>query len=406
MCANHPFKRNKSFIFLISSIGLALLGHFLSIPGTVYAAELIQLVFQKIMKLISIPIIFLSIFSIILKMHGKLELKKLFQQSVFYTLATTTVAACVAVFLIFLLKSFLFINLSSPHISNSSNLNWNWLEEIIPEHAFQPFMTGNVMSSLILAVFMGISFTRISEAKKVEQFSSIILDGLMKMASAIIKMMPLIIYSSLTLTLQIKGSFSQLKEISFFLIIVILANIIQGTVILPLLLRSYKIPVWETFFGFKKALIYAFFSKSSIATLPIATRCAEDNLNISPNVTKFTFPIFTTINMNGCAAFIITALSLSVLHDFSTISPIQALIMLVLSVVAAVGNAGVPMGCYFLSTALISAMNLDMKLIGLILPFYGFIDMIETSLNVWSDAVITTIINKKMTEKVEIESAL
>jgi Na+/H+-dicarboxylate symporter len=395
MCAQHHLSKHQIIFYYLIAIITAVVAGMFDIPFFVLIAEGIQLIFQRLMKLISVPIIFLSVFSIVLKMHGKMTLKKIFKQSLFYTLSTTILSSLVAICLI--------VSLKNPHHSPSikeiftskASLSWNFLTEIIPEHAFQPFMTGNVLSSLLLALFMGIAFTKISGKEKIENSSSIILDGLMKMASILIKGMPFMIFSGLTMTIKMKESFQHFQEVGFFLLIVLLANCVQGLIVLPILLKFHRISAWKTFLGYKTALLYAFISKSSVATLPVATQCAERNLDIHPEISRFTFPIFTTINMNGCAAFIVTALCLSCLHDYQTLTFDKILLSFTLSVIAAIGNAGVPMGCYFLSTALLSGLGLKLELITLILPAYALIDMVETSLNVWSDAVITTIIDQK-----------
>ena len=70
----------------------------------------------------------------------------------------------------------------------------------------------------------------------------------------------------------------------------------------------------------------------------------------------------------------------------------------VVATVAAIGNAGVPMGCFFLSVSLLSSMNVPITLMGVILPFYSLIDMLETALNVWSDVCVTQVINVKVSE--------
>jgi Na+/H+-dicarboxylate symporter len=64
-----------------------------------------------------------------------------------------------------------------------------------------------------------------------------------------------------------------------------------------------------------------------------------------------------------------------------------------IATIAAVGNAGVPMGCFFLSTSLLASMNVPIALMGMILPFYSIIDMVETSLNVWSDVCVATVVH-------------
>lgn len=67
-----------------------------------------------------------------------------------------------------------------------------------------------------------------------------------------------------------------------------------------------------------------------------------------------------------------------------------------IATIAAIGNAGVPMGCFFLSASLLASMNVPILLMGVILPFYAVVDMIETTLNVWSDSNVATAVNKDL----------
>ncbi len=80
-------------------------------------------------------------------------------------------------------------------------------------------------------------------------------------------------------------------------------------------------------------------------------------------------------------------------------SLIEMMGWVVIATLAAVGNAGVPMGCYFLSGAILAALNLPLEILGVILPFYTIIDMVETALNVWSDASVTAIVEKEVKER-------
>ena len=126
---------------------------------------------------------------------------------------------------------------------------------------------------------------------------------------------------------------------------------------------------------------------------------AEDNLKVDKRVSRFVLPICTTINMNGCAAFILIT-SIYLLQNagidigFGTI-----VAWIFIATFAAVGNAGVPMGCYFLTLSLVSSMNVPVALMGIILPVYAVIDMIETALNVWSDSCVANIVNKEVKDK-------
>ncbi len=98
--------------------------------------------------------------------------------------------------------------------------------------------------------------------------------------------------------------------------------------------------------------------------------------------------IWTTINMNGCAAFILVT-SLFVMQNGGTPLTIGTILLWILiSVISAVGNAGVPMGCFFLTLSLMSGISAPVVILGIILPIYTIIDMVETAENVWSDSCV------------------
>ena len=98
--------------------------------------------------------------------------------------------------------------------------------------------------------------------------------------------------------------------------------------------------------------------------------------------------------MNGCAAFILVT-SLYVMQNGGvTLSLSTIALWVLISVISAVGNAGVPMGCYFLTLSLMASMNMPIWVLGVILPVYAVIDMIETAVNVWSDSCVCAMVDK------------
>ena len=100
--------------------------------------------------------------------------------------------------------------------------------------------------------------------------------------------------------------------------------------------------------------------------------------------------------MNGCAAFILVS-SLFVMQNGGIHLSIGAMLLWVLiSVIAAVGNAGVPMGCFFLTVSLMTGIGAPVAVMGLILPIYTIIDMVETAENVWSDSCVCSMVDKDL----------
>lgn len=134
----------------------------------------------------------------------------------------------------------------------------------------------------------------------------------------------------------------------------------------------------------------------------------EKNAGVSKKVSSFSLPLCSVVNMNGCAAFIlISTLFVASLHGM-TFGTLDYIGWIFFATLAAVGNAGVPMGCFFLTSAFLVGMDVPLMMMGLILPFYAVIDMVETALNVWSDSCVTMSIDKDLVSQEDalpIESA-
>lgn len=136
-----------------------------------------------------------------------------------------------------------------------------------------------------------------------------------------------------------------------------------------------------------------------VTTLPVTMSTAETRMGVSNKVSRLVLPICTTINMNGCAAFILVTSLFLMQNGGITLSLPTMILWLFISVLSAVGNAGVPMGCYFLTLSLMSGMNVPVGIMGIILPIYTIIDMVETAENVWSDCCVCAMVDKDMNSR-------
>jgi len=254
------------------------------------------------------------------------------------------------------------------------------------------------MGVLLIGIVVGIAINQINDEPARLSVSSFFkgLHGIViNITSWIVAILPIALYGFIvSTTLQIKSGMD-FVGIGKYIAVVLGANIVQGFIILPLLLKYKGIRPFKTMKAMMPALIIAFLSKSSAATLPVTINTAEQNLKINTKVSRFVLPLCTTINMNGCASFIFATVIYLMQNNGVEISYLTMLIWVLISTLAAVGNAGVPMGCFFLSASLLSGMNIPINLLGIILPFYAIIDMVETSLNVWSDSVVAKIVDSE-----------
>ena len=192
--------------------------------------------------------------------------------------------------------------------------------------------------------------------------------------------------------------------------VVMLGNAIQFFIVLPIILVIRGLNPIYVMRQMGQAIAVALFTKSSAGTLPVTLACSEQNLKCNPKVSRFVLPICTTINMNGCAAFILVT-SLFIMQNAGfELTMTTMLTWVCIAVLAAVGNAGVPMGCYFLTLSLMAGIGAPIGLMGIILPIYTIIDMIETAENVWSDACVCAMVDHdlkgKLSDDGEIPAAL
>lgn len=408
MCAHDHTQTNKLSIFKNTTIlfGLAvccgLISGYFNNENVNNVAQGVSNIFIDLLKLVSLPIIFLSIVSTASSMENARELRALGQKVIKYTLLTTLIAATVALMLFVVIdpvRSHIqdMAAQSSPTVEKQGSY-FKYIQQIIPSNIVKPFSENNVIGVLFIALLFSLSIIALpSDSRKVlHTFFSSLFAAIMKMTTWIIKLMPFAIWAFITLFIHDLHEGLEIESLALYLGAVVAANLIQGLVVLPLLLKFKKISPLRVAKGMMPALSIAFFTKSSNAALPMAMKCAEERVGVSRRVASFSLPLCTTINMNGCAAFILITVLFVSMSNGVTYSPVEMVLWIFLATIAAVGNAGVPMGCYFLSSAFLAAMDVPLNILGIILPFYTIIDMIETALNVWSDSCVATIVDHEV----------
>jgi len=394
----------KSTLYLFISLAAGILTALVQSDLLFKAAEAISSVFTNILKLLAAPIVFLSILSTLLGMKGFQEMRTLGKKVLSYTVLTTVIATLIALAL-FLLIQPVRGNLSGgeavPELAQKGSYLFFFLN-IVPPNFIQAFLENNVIALAFLAALFGIAGAKLPEENKLvlSSFFSSLFQMLLKVTQFVIALMPIGIWAfTALLVAELRENFAHFQSLILYLSCVLGANLIQGFVILPLLLKSKGISPLSTAKGAMKALVLAFFSKSSNATLPVTLNCAEKQLGIRSKVAHFSLPLCTVINMNGCAAFIFTTVVfVSGIHGI-VFSPLELGMWVILATLAAIGNAGVPMGCFFLSSTFLVAMGVPITTLGLILPFYAFLDMVETALNVWSDVCVTAIVDREVKDE-------
>ncbi|MEC7839397.1 MAG: dicarboxylate/amino acid:cation symporter [Chlamydiota bacterium] len=367
-------------------------------------AQVASDIFINLLKLVSLPIIFLSIVSTASGMENMQEVKNLGKRVAKYTIFTTLIAASIALILFVIVDP-----VGAPlvpvemAIQTPQGSYFSYLLNVIPSNFVQPFIENNVISVLFLAMLLSLAILALPDENRtvLNTFFKSLYAAVMKITAWIIKLMPIGIWAFTTLFIKDLQHGMEAQNLLWYLFVVVAANIVQATITLPILLKLKGIPPLKTFKAMLPALSVAFFSKSSSAALPMAMKCAEEEMGVSRKVAGFSLPLCTTINMNACAGFILTTVLFVSMSNGVTFTGLEMFTWIFVSTIAAIGNAGVPMGCYFLASAFLAAMNVPLNILAVILPFYSMIDMLETAINVWSDSCVTAMVQQDVNNEEE-----
>lgn len=357
------------------------------------AADAIAAVYIRLFQLLAVPTIVLAVTTTMATMGASRDTGRIFRRTLTYTLLTTVCAAATGA-LLYVVVSPQAESLQSQLPSLPSGADGGYfghLISVVPDNIVRPFLEGNVLSLLLVAFAAGIGLSRLPETEEKAAVVKL-LTGLQELVFLLIgwlvRTLPVgIIAFAAQLSAQLSAGVMA-ESLGKYILVVLGSNIVQSFIILPLFLTVRGLNPLRVLRCMSPAVLTALFTKSSAATLPVTMEAAERRLGVRREVARFVLPICTTINMNGCAAFILVT-SLFVMQGGGT--PVTfgtILVWLLVSVVSAVGNAGVPMGCYFLTFSLMSGIGAPVAVLGLILPVYAVIDMVETAENVWSDSCV------------------
>ena len=409
MAKNSPQAQRKQLILWFGALLIGAVLGWMQIPSLNGFFDFVATVFTRLFQFIAVPTIALAVITTLAELGGKKETSKIFIHAVTYTLLTTFSAALVGLILYNVIAPG---NLPADIVGAAAGDVPQKLEKltyyehflsVIPNNVLQPFLAGNVLSVLLIAAFAGLALAFMPKTDNRE----VLLKGikglqelLFTMIRGILYVLPIgILAFAAQLSAQIEAGVI-VGSLGKYVAVVLGGNMIQFFIVLPLFLLVRGLNPLYVFRQMSPAVAVALFTKSSAGTLPVTLASAENNLKVNTKVSRFVLPICTTINMNGCAAFILTT-SLFVMQNAGIELTMGTMITwLFVAVLAAVGNAGVPMGCYFLTLSLMSSLGVPLGIMGIILPIFTVIDMIETAENVWSDSCVCAMTDHDLQGKI------
>ena len=403
--AQHSCAESQNFWLWLGALVVGTVLGMLGVGWIDSVTNFVATIYTRLFQFVAIPTIALAVTTTLARFGTQKDTGRIFRHTLTYTLLTTVAAAAVGMLL------YRFIapdNLPLDAIQGDTGIDsvkqelgdasyMDYIIGIVPDNVLRPLVEGNVLSLLLIAVAVGIALARMPETDSKRTLMNG-LNGLQNLVSTLIHwlidILPIgIIAFAAQLSAEVTAG-TVVTSIGKYVAVILGGNLLQFCVVLPLFLMARGLNPIRVARAMTPAVLMALFTKSSAATLPVTIQSAEERLGVDSRVARFVLPICTTINMNGCAAFIFVT-SLFVMQNGGVEITWGTMIMwLFISVVAAIGNAGVPMGCYFLTLSLMSGVGAPIAIMGIILPVFTVLDMIETAENVWSDSCVAAMTDR------------
>lgn len=352
-------------------------------------------IFLRGLKMVIIPLILSSIISGVTSMGEGKDLGRLSVKTLLYYLSTSTLAILTGLMIVNIVKPGVGVEMgftkSVEGLAENAGSVKDILYRLVPDNIVDAMAQGTILSVIFFAIVFGYFITRVDAQYKdpLKNFFDGIFEVMMKVTLFIIRFTPLGIFG--IVAREVAHNADQLANIAGSLAIyslcVVAGLLIHAFVTLPIIVRFVaKAKPFQHFSNMLTPLLTAFSTSSSSATLPLTMEALEHKSGVSNKITSFTLPLGATINMDGTALYeCVAAMFIAQVYGVELSFTQQALVV-VTALLASIGAAGIPMAGLVMITVVLTAVGLPLEGIGLILAVDRILDMLRTSVNVWSDS--------------------
>lgn len=378
------------------------------IEKVIYLCTIVGGIFIGLLKMILIPLVFTSLAVGVTQLKAEGEARTIWKLSLIYFIGTSALAVLLGMIVINIIQpgKGLSIDIFQTATGGMALQKMN-LPDFIHNFILNLFVNpiqamaqGQVLPVLIFAIFVGLAC--VSLGTKTKGFTNILKEAfeiIMKLVQWIMYLAPFGI-AALLIKLLATQDIALFAQLGTFIGVVLFALLFHAFVQLPLLLivLGKKSP-FEFFTGIKNAMLTAFSTSSSAATLPITMECVKNNLKVDKDVAGFVLPLGATINMDGTALYeAMAALFVANIAGIE-LSIVQQLIVFFIAITAAIGAPGIPSAGMVTLVMVLEAVGLPTEAIVILLPIDRLLDSFRTAINVEGDSIGAYIISHKLNPK-------
>ncbi|MCD4697225.1 MAG: dicarboxylate/amino acid:cation symporter, partial [Bacteroidales bacterium] len=364
-------------------------------------------IFLRLLKMLIIPLILSSLISGITNIGSGSNLGRLGLKTFGYYIMTSIFAIVTGLLLVNIIKpgkgADLNLSATVEGLEEKQRSFREILVDIVPDNIFQAFNENQMLSIIFFAILFGFFITKVDDKYRImlKNAFNAIFEVMMKITLFVIKFTPLGIFGIVAKTVADQDDLlGLLSSMGLYMGTVIAALLIHFLITLPLITKYIgKANPIKHMKNMVTPLFTAFSTSSSGATLPLTMNAVENNSGVSNKVTSFTLPLGATINMDGTALYECVAAMFIAQAYGADISITGQVIIVLTALLASIGAAAIPMAGLVMITVILTAVNLPLEGIGLILAVDRILDMFRTATNVWSDSCGAVVIAKSEGEK-------
>jgi len=362
--------------------------------------EFIGTLFLKTLKMIIVPLIAASIISGIAGIGRAGNIGRLGGKTFIYYISTSLFSVLTGLFLVNLIQPGVGAKLgltatpdklaeSMARFGNSpTEAVQRLLIDLIPANPIQAMANGEILQLIFFCLLFGFFMTRLPDPLRepLTNFFQAVFETMMRMTHFVILFAPLGVFALVAKVVATTGP-EVFKDLGIYALTVVCGLIVHAVVILPILLFVVgRIHPINHARAMAPALLTAFSTSSSSATLPLTLESLEKRAGISNRTTSFVVPLGATVNMDGtalyeCVAAMFIAQAYGIDLNFG-----QQFLVVLTALLASIGAAGIPMAGLVMISVILTAVGLPLEGLGLILAVDRVLDMCRTTVNVWSDS--------------------
>lgn len=353
--------------------------------------------FLSLINMIIVPLVLASMTVGVTSIHDPQKLGRIGIKTLVLYLLTTVIAITIGLSIAKLLAPGEGLELTfQASIKTETNLTLSEIIlSIVPTNPMASLAQGNILQVIFFAIFLGLSINVAGKrGRPLLEFMESLADVMYRMTTLVMEFSPIGVFAIMAWvagTFGIKVLYPLLKFLTAYYLACGLHVIL---VFFGILVGLAKLSPWPFFRGMNDAIMLAFSTSSSSATLPVSMHCVQRNLGVAKNITNFMLPLGATINMNGAAIFQGMA-SVFVAQAYGIdLGWHNLLTIVVTATLSAIGAAGIPGTGFIMLSAVFSSAGLPIEGLALLAGIDRIREMGSTVLNVLGDAVCAVYVAK------------